>query len=215
MHGLWSLPTLLLLTASFLFLAFFAGALSGSISSFSATPPDVVKTRILSQPRLSPNNRAAPDDDSISSILVDGSATVPVALGSVKSSRDTGVTSSTALFAMLSNSTSYAMDATDATLDVTNNNNNNNNSNNNKPSTLEEFNYATTQQQQQQLHPEASDDAWVVFKSILKNEGVGALFSGGRERGIGAIPRFGTTLAMHDFLEHAAYHAGWLSHATH
>jgi hypothetical protein len=45
---------------SFSSLAFFAGALAGVVSSFAATPPDVVKTRILSQRSAMPLALAIP-----------------------------------------------------------------------------------------------------------------------------------------------------------
>ncbi len=51
-----------------------------------------------------------------------------------------------------------------------------------------------------------------VACQIVKQEGIGALFSGVNERCIGAIPRFGTTLAMHDVLEKCVANAGWLTH---
>jgi hypothetical protein len=52
---------------------------------------------------------------------------------------------------------------------------------------------------------------WQVLRTILKEEGPAVLFSGVSERCMGAIPRFGTTLAMHDFFEHALKQAGMLS----
>ena len=49
---------------------------------------------------------------------------------------------------------------------------------------------------------------------IVKQEGVGALFSGVNERCLGAVPRFGTTFIMHDILEQIVSNAGWISHIS-
>lgn len=53
-----------------------------------------------------------------------------------------------------------------------------------------------------------------VACQIVKQEGATVLFSGINERCLGAIPRFGTTLAMHDILEKFVSSAGWLSHVS-
>lgn len=104
------------------FLAFAAGAMSGVAASWVATPPDVIKTRILSQDDLSRSLQT-------SSTPI---TTNPIALAC----------------------------------------------------------------------------------QIVKQEGPNVLFSGMNERLLGAIPRFGTTLAMHDALEQFVSSAGWLSHVV-
>lgn len=58
-----------------------------------------------------------------------------------------------------------------------------------------------------------SDNPWTVFCDIFEREGPAVLFSGVTERCVGGIPRFGTTMAVHDFLEHSLSHAGWLTHS--
>ena len=61
--------------------------------------------------------------------------------------------------------------------------------------------YYPSQERQPSTYSSVSTNPWVVFQSIINNEGPSVLFSGYKERCLGAIPRFGTTLAMHDVLE--------------
>ena len=51
---------------------------------------------------------------------------------------------------------------------------------------------------------------FVVAQKIARTEGLAVFFSGVNERVLGSIPRFGTTLAMHDFLEHCMQAQGWI-----
>lgn len=51
---------------------------------------------------------------------------------------------------------------------------------------------------------------FVVAQKIARTEGMAVFFSGVNERVLGSIPRFGTTLAMHDFLEHCVQAQGWI-----
>ena len=53
-----------------------------------------------------------------------------------------------------------------------------------------------------------------VACQVVKREGIVVLFSGMNERCLGAIPRFGTTLAMHDLLEQYISNAGLLSNVS-
>jgi hypothetical protein len=62
-------------------------------------------------------------------------------------------------------------------------------------------------------HVVVSDNPWTVLCDIIEREGPAVLFSGVTERCVGGIPRFGTTMAVHDFLEHSLSHAGWLTHS--
>eukprot|EP00539_Tryblionella_compressa_P008376 CAMPEP_0178762118 /NCGR_PEP_ID=MMETSP0744-20121128/16368_1 /TAXON_ID=913974 /ORGANISM="Nitzschia punctata, Strain CCMP561" /LENGTH=220 /DNA_ID=CAMNT_0020416767 /DNA_START=87 /DNA_END=749 /DNA_ORIENTATION=+ len=66
----------------------------------------------------------------------------------------------------------------------------------------------------QQQSISTSSNPWAVLQTILKYEGPAVLFSGVSERCIGAVPRFGTTLAMHDVLEQIMQQAGWLSSSS-
>jgi len=45
---------------------------------------------------------------------------------------------------------------------------------------------------------------WAVARDILEEEGPGVFFTGAKERCLGAIPRFGVTLGMHEYFEHWA-----------
>ena len=65
--------------------------------------------------------------------------------------------------------------------------------------------------QSQQFVNDVTDNPWEMLQRVIETEGSSALWSGSGERAIGAIPRFGTTLAMHDLLEQLAHQAGWLS----
>jgi len=159
-------------------LAFFAGALAGVFSSFAATPPDVVKTRILSQRSVMPLALAiptvAPQTVAVYSSLSEASEAVLDATAMTNSSTFEG----TALAFQSNNDVSAA--------------------------------YYTNQQVLNEDQA-MTDNPWTMFRRIIEIEGAGVLLCGSRERCIGAIPRFGTTLAMHDFLEQVAHQAGWLA----
>jgi Mitochondrial carrier protein len=138
--------------------AFVAGAASGVVASFLATPADVVKTRILSQDKWSQQRRKLPAEvSSSSSASQHHHPFPPIAIS------------------LAGNSTLMLEAFTD----------------------------------QQLIN---ADDPWAVFCEIIEREGPEVLFSGVTERCLGGIPRFGTTMAMHDFLEQAVSHAGWLTH---
>ena len=156
--------------------AFVAGAISGVVSSFAATPPDVIKTRILSQDQWSSRPQKS---------LVTTTQQTASLVGVVP-------TNGTATLAFQD---AAAMAAT----------------------TTSSSSFVIAQQQQLQPQQQASGSTttnpFQVAQSIIEREGIAVLFSGVTERCIGAIPRFGTTLAMHDVLEQMISQAGWLSHS--
>lgn len=127
--------------ARLLSIAFVAGAISGMAGAFVATPPDLIKTRILS---LDTSTRKRSNNKRL--VL----AAAPAA---------------------------YELD----------------------------YGYMAT-----------VDDAFdeqnpfVIADRIIKKEGFAVLFSGVHERVLGSIPRFGTTLAMHDVLEQSMVAHGWV-----
>jgi hypothetical protein len=147
---------------------FVAGAVSGVIASFAATPPDVIKTRILAQDDHAVQQKQ-PQRTFLKRFPLQPAAAVAAVGGGVG-------TSQVALY--------WNMNATfiDEEEEVT-----------------PWDSYYTTQEQQPSSS--ISNNPWVVFRSIVENEGPSVLFSGYKERCLGAIPRFGTTLAVHDFLE--------------
>ena len=51
---------------------------------------------------------------------------------------------------------------------------------------------------------------FVVAHKIARTEGLAVFFTGVNERMLGSIPRFGVTLAMHDFLEQCMHAQGWI-----
>jgi Mitochondrial carrier protein len=160
---------------------FVAGACAGVISSFAATPPDVIKTRILSQDEWSLQKQKA-------RLLPP-----PLAVATT-ANYELAVPPKSSLFG--SNSTSlddlsYPAPVLEAYSDQ-------DFVNHGPPAA------AARPSRPNPLH---------VFQEIMEKEGPSVLFSGVSERCIGAIPRFGTTLAMHDLLEQMAQQAGWLSHA--
>ena len=58
---------------------------------------------------------------------------------------------------------------------------------------------------------EKDDNPFRTAKTIVDKEGGGVLFSGVYERCTGAVPRFGITLGVHEWLEHYAAQVGLLS----
>jgi hypothetical protein len=157
--------------------------MSGVVASFAATPPDVIKTRILSQDEWTQLKQQQQEPPSP---LVAASTTAKYELNVMTAGVPT-TSSSSLLFG--SNSTTTD---TSTVLD--------------------------TYSDQTFFHTDKtasipSPSVWTVFHTIVEQEGPAVLFSGVSERCLGAIPRFGTTLAMHDFLEQAMYQAGWLSHS--
>ena len=144
-----------------------AGAISGVISSFLATPPDFIKTRILSQDKWSRQKRT----------------TTPSLVG-------TAAVAGTSALVLQEYSAPFISAPTNGTSTVL----------------FQEYS-------DQDFYNEESTNQFVVARRIIESEGASVLFSGVTERCIGAIPRFGTTLAMHDALEQMASHAGWLAHS--
>jgi hypothetical protein len=168
-----------------LFTAFVAGAMSGVIASFAATPPDVVKTRtIIGQEQLGRSHKEYArrlvqplSPSSRRHSLATDALIVATAVAPLRPAFATPVA--------YTNATSAAF-------------------------VLETF----TDQQDFVNRNNAAETAprpWTVLQQILEEEGPAVLFSGVSERCLGAIPRFGTTLAMHDFMEQALHQAGWLA----
>jgi len=161
---------------------FAAGAVSGVVSSFVATPPDVIKTRILSQDKLSQQKRQI------------GTISQQQQQHMSYPTSPAGTSSSDPVASFASSAAMYPSDSTAAIATPI---------------------LATAQQQQQKSSSSTPNDEknpFVIGKQIAEREGAAVLFSGVTERCVGAIPRFGTTMAVHDLLEDFVAHAGWLSH---
>jgi Mitochondrial carrier protein len=209
---------------------FVAGAMSGVIASFITTPADVVKTRILSQDERSVRQREAMT--MVTEFHVDLEPTIQdsgiVELSSVMNVVETNpnhgeialggsagtilspvLTTSTALAAVNSTSSSWT--------DVYANQEFINMDEQDSPAiekSLSSSSSSTELVQSRHIVGGSDDKNYhfiPTFMSILQAEGASVLFSGATERCIGAIPRFGTTLALHDYLEHYMDKAGWFS----
>jgi len=167
---------------------FVAGAISGVVSSFAATPPDVIKTRILSQDEWTLHQRQLPRQQQ---------GPVAAAATTAEYNMDNSilrVDSKQSLLFVPSNATSDVAPSI-SLLD-----------------SYSEQSAVAKPLQQQSIS--TSSNPWAVLQTILKYEGPAVLFSGVSERCIGAVPRFGTTLAMHDVLEQIMQQAGWLSSSS-
>ena len=142
--------------------------MSGVVASFAATPPDVVKTRILSQDKWTQERKKKqPQPAAQLPVMVTANLDSTLALSGNSTSAD--------WVQQLGGGEDFTS----------------------------------------QSYYNAEDrNPIVVARTIIEREGSGVLFSGVSERCIGAIPRFGTTLAMHDFLEQVVAHQGWLAHTT-
>jgi hypothetical protein len=147
--------------------------MSGVIASFAATPPDVIKTRILSQDKWTKQRKQQPQPALVQ-------AQVMVASSIVSDSTLAMIPSSSS-----SNSTIYEVMV--------------------PPSVDNEFT-------KQEYYNKDERNPLMVARNIIEREGAGVLLSGVSERCLGAIPRFGTTMALHDVLEQVVAHQGWLSH---
>ena len=144
-------------------LAFSAGAVSGVVSTFIATPFDMIKTRILT------NNTVC--------------NTVPVLQPVVQSRAPAFVTvgrnSTVASFGL---QREYAAPIPD-----------------------------TNRELVLQSQPIKGENPFQIAKRIVGQEGPGVLFTGVYERCGGAIPRFGITLGVHEWLERYASTIGMFS----
>ncbi|KAG7372715.1 mitochondrial carrier protein [Nitzschia inconspicua] len=163
---------------------FVAGAISGVIASFAATPPDFIKTRILSQDQWSLQKQQP--------------RMASLAMATTANYEMYARTSKPSLFDL--NATTFWDD--ELSSDIGN--------------VMGEYytdqdfiNVKVDNTAKEERSPRPNPIH--VLQHILEHEGPSVLFSGVTERCIGAIPRFGTTLAMHDFLEQFAQQAGWLS----
>lgn len=157
-----------------------AGAVSGVIASFVATPPDVVKTRILSkQPNPATAIMSGMTIEQDAANLQTEAAVFPMSnstLGVSPFQPLAGLTSSSKLASASSLTPSFVSTSV-----------------------------SNSRAQ--------GSNAWEVFCTILEEEGYEVLFRGVTERCLGAVPRFGTTMAMHDVLEKVVFQAGWLHHS--
>ena len=158
--------------------AFCAGAISGVVSSFAATPPDVVKTRILSQDKLTLQRKRAQRS-------APTTKPQPVATASVSSDSTMGKATMT----MQYNATTTSFD----------------------DNTASSAGGSDIFSNQEFYNTKDNRNPFSVARRIVEREGASVLLSGVSERCLGAVPRFGTTLAMHDFLEQVAANQGWLS----
>eukprot|EP00521_Asterionellopsis_glacialis_P017359 CAMPEP_0195303170 /NCGR_PEP_ID=MMETSP0707-20130614/32362_1 /TAXON_ID=33640 /ORGANISM="Asterionellopsis glacialis, Strain CCMP134" /LENGTH=346 /DNA_ID=CAMNT_0040366637 /DNA_START=188 /DNA_END=1228 /DNA_ORIENTATION=+ len=164
-----------------IFPAFVAGSLSGSIAAFIATPPDFIKTRMLSQDATVANRKqiasvtnaavvATTSSQLFNSVQMDKSTRLKVDKNGVAS-----ITKGEAVEKASSSSPSLPGSPI-----------------------IDEFDYLKDR------------NPFVVGYKIAQKEGAEVLFSGVVERSIGGIPRFGVTLTMFDFLEAYAKTHGWL-----
>lgn len=173
---------------------FVAGALSGVASTFIATPADMVKTRILMTPSDSSSNECAVEvyDPALFMMDMNVPTAVPEALSM---QRDSSLAAR--LYPMRRNNTMtspFAMDEYSSLLAAVN------------KEVISSSNVKSkTPKQKPHTNP------FRVAKTIFNEEGASALFSGVSERCIGAVPRFGITLGVHEWLEQYASHAGLLS----
>ena len=194
---------------------FFAGALSGVIASFVATPPDVIKTRILSQDERGTttivetiNGLETQVNGNVESntqrSLVRAPETVDL---SIDNDSVGSVVISPALGGRIGPSTNSSLPWTDiyTDQDFANIGSRSGDGASSPSAAADQSSMSTPRSQDRDSNP------WTVFLTVLKVEGVSVLFSGVTERCIGAVPRFGTTLAMHDYLEHVMDKAGWLT----
>ena len=175
--------------------------MSGVVACFIATPPDVVKTRILSQDELSkrqkqpllPIMQSVDDDD----LELDGSPAP-----SILTIPGEAVTSTSLAATVTSNNNEGEAVIVDSTESCTSNLYNNEFFlNNNDVATLTSSPSSSTI---------TTTNPFLVAQGIIEREGYKVLFSGAKERCIGAIPRFGITLGMHEYLEHYATSIGLL-----
>ena len=172
------------LTNSFILdAAFVAGAMSGVVASLVATPPDFVKTRILAQDSISLQQQQQQQQ-------LTSEAVFPLEIPSTFSLFANGTLAGNAVV-----QGNFFFSSGKKSLPTTNDGS----------SLSEEPLFLQPDQQQQQRNP------FVVASRIVQEEGVSVLFTGVSERCIGAIPRFGVTLALHDVLEQYMAQAGWLS----
>ena len=177
--------------------------MSGIVSTFVATPPDVVKTRILSQDALTkqrqkqqslpilqpPPALLEANDDQANNGLP------PLATPSSSSilTNPGKAATSTSLSATLPGRRN------EKEIPSTSNTARNMYKNQGSTTAILKTPSATV-----------STNPWIVAQSIVEREGYKVLFSGAKERCIGAIPRFGITLGMHEWLEHYAATVGLL-----
>lgn len=161
---------------------FLAAAMSGVVASVVATPPDVIKTRMLSQDESTQQEHrttiGAPER-----IQQPSSQQLSLQLVGVGGSNST-ITSVSLMDAVPSTPTI----ASNVFADL-------------------DYSYHDNKQKQEQ-------NPFQLGLQVIQREGVGVLFSGVSERCLGSIPRVGTSLVMHDFLEQVVAHHGWLSHTT-
>ena len=173
------------LTNSFILdAAFVAGAMRGVVASLVATPPDFVKTRILAQDSISLQQQQQQQQQA------NFEAVLPLEIPSTFSLFANGTLAGNAVVQgnfFFSSSGKKSLPTTG------------------DGSSLSEEPLFLQPDQQQQRNP------FVVASRIVREEGVSVLFTGVSERCIGAIPRFGVTLALHDVLEQYMAQAGWLS----
>ena len=159
---------------------FLAGAMSGVLASVVATPPDVIKTRMLSQDeRTQQEHRTmigAPQ-------RVQQPSSPQLALQLV------GVGGSNSTIASAS-----VMGAVPSTL---------------ASNVFADLDYAYHDRKKKQ-----DQNPFRLGLQIIQREGVGVLFSGVSERCLGSIPRVGTSMMIHDFMEQVVAHHGWLYHTT-
>jgi hypothetical protein len=165
---------------------FIAGAMSGAIGSFAATPPDVIKTRTINQYDCS-----NPNQQQQKQIHPRSKAFMPPFATATTANYQMAMPSTSSLFSVRTNSTNNFMLEPFSMQDFVSVWNNN-----------DKFLSSSSPQRL---------NSFQVLQNVLEKEGPTVLFSGVWERCIGAIPRFGTTLAMHDWLEHLAAHSHWLA----
>ena len=156
------------------FEAFLAGALSGMVSTFIATPADMVKTRILTQ---STRANVGMDGLLVSTLLEKKSSPIAASLQ--------GDGTLTALSFQRNDTISLASGDT--------------------------YIFGSLLEPEKDSTDNRIQNPFWVAKKIVDKEGGGVLFSGVYERCIGAVPRFGITLGVHEWLEHYATHVGLLS----
>ena len=175
-----------LLTLLYLCLAaFVAGAMSGVVSTFIATPADMVKTRILTRTSGGQPNFATQPDTVINGATQqpvidaqpDGTLVVASMGGAANGTIGMGTMIQQPLLETQGDLLSEEILSAPPYGGSSGSNNN----------------------------------PFLVAKRIGDEEGTSVLFTGVYERCIGAIPRFGITLGAHEWLEHYASSVGLLS----
>ena len=187
--------------------------MSGVVSTFIATPADMVKTRILTSGYGSSGSSNSVDNqyDSIPIPVLPVYDSTDIVVGINNGNNNLGVSwqgdgsllAATSLSVIPGNGTVSSLLSSSSAVTTT----------------MDDYEYSSLLMTSDtadkgKYHPNNDENPLRVAQAIVDREGANALFRGVHERCLGAIPRFGITLGVHEWLEHYAAHVGLLSSSS-